>query len=201
VPLSAVIDRLLIATQNAHKVGEIQRFLAELSIPIESLTDYPAVDAPDEDQTTFEGNALLKARYYSEHFNMPCVADDSGLAVDALEGAPGVYSARYAGETATDDENNQKLLRMMEGVPDDCRSARFVCCAALVTPAVVEHVVRGTVEGRIAHECSGSNGFGYDVLFVPEGYDETFGVLDPSVKAGFSHRAKAFGLIKQFLER
>jgi non-canonical purine NTP pyrophosphatase (RdgB/HAM1 family) len=196
-----VIDRLLIATQNAHKAGEIHRFLAGLSISIESLADYPTIDAPHEDQITFEGNALLKARFYSEHFNSPCVADDSGIEVDALEGAPGVFSARYAGDTATDDENNQKLLRMMEGVPGDRRSARFVCCAALVTPAGLKHVVRGTVEGRIAHECRGTNGFGYDVLFIPEGYDETFGVLDPSVKAGFSHRAKAFGLIKQFLER
>lgn len=194
-----MIDRILIATQNAHKAKEIQCLLTGLTLPVESLQDRPPVAEPVEDQQTFEGNALLKARYYAEQFATACLADDSGIEVDALDGAPGVVSARYAGGSASDDENNAKLLREMESVPDGQRTARFVCCAALVTLDGHEHVVRGTVEGRIAHACEGSNGFGYDSLFIPDGYDKTFGVLDPGIKAGISHRARAFGEMKTFL--
>lgn len=194
-----MIDRLLIATQNAHKVEEIQDLLRGLALPIESLHDRPPVQEPVEDQLTFEGNALLKARYYANHFKAACIADDSGIEVDALDGAPGVFSARFAGTDASDDDNNAKLLRDIADVPDEQRTARFVCCAALVTPAGLEHVVRGTIEGRIAHECAGEHGFGYDSLFIPNGYQETFGVLDPAIKAGISHRSKAFGGMKAFL--
>ncbi len=199
VPRLTVIDRLLIATQNAHKVKEIRELLNGLPLSIESLQAFPNVDEPVEDQLTFEGNALLKARYYAEQFDAPCIADDSGIEVDALDGAPGVFSARYAGEMATDDDNNAKLLRELAEVPNERRSARFVCCAALVTRDGVEHAVRGTVEGRIAHACAGTNGFGYDSLFIPDGYDETFGILAPSIKAGISHRARAFGQMKAYV--
>lgn len=196
---SAVIDRLLIATQNAHKVKEIRVLLSGLHIPVESLQDHDPIPEPVEDQSTFEGNALLKARYYNEQFGLACLADDSGIEVDALDGAPGVISARYAGEECDDDKNNEKLLTEMKEVPDERRSARFVCCAALVTPDGHEHVVRGTIEGTIAHACKGANGFGYDSLFIPNGYSETFGVLDPKIKLGISHRASAFTQMKDYL--
>lgn len=194
-----MIERLLIATQNAHKIEEIIDLLDGLAIPIKSLQDYPSVDEPVEDQPTFEGNALLKARYYAQHFGGACVADDSGIEVDALSGAPGVYSARYAGEHCSDDDNNAKLLREMTAVPDERRTARFVCCAALVTAEGLEHIIRGTVEGRIAATCNGENGFGYDSLFIPDGHQDTFGVLSPQTKAGISHRAQAFGEVKAYL--
>jgi len=194
-----VIERLLIATQNAHKVGEIRDLLNGLTLPIESLQDRSPIQEPVEDQLTFEGNALLKARYYANHFASVCLADDSGIEVDAIGGAPGVFSARYAGEHCSDDDNNAKLLHELVGVPSDARTARFVCCAALKAPEGLEHVVRGTIEGRIADACFGENGFGYDSLFIPDGFQDTFGVLAPGIKAGISHRAQAFEQMKTYI--
>lgn len=194
-----MIEQLLIATQNAHKVGEIQDLLNGLPLSIESLQDRPPLEEPVEDQLTFEGNALLKARYYANHFATACIADDSGIEVDAIDGAPGVFSARYAGDHCSDDDNNAKLLRELTGVSSEARTARFVCCAALKTPDGLEHVVRGTIEGRIADACVGENGFGYDSLFIPDGFQDTFGVLRPGIKAGISHRAQAFNQMKSFI--
>lgn len=185
-------DRVLIATQNAHKVNEIRALLEGVPVSFISLAGMPPIDPPEETGFTFEANAELKARFYAAALNMACVADDSGIEVDALNGAPGVFSARYAGESATDEENNRKLIAELRDIPDHARTARFVCCAAFVAPESECHIMRGTIEGRIAFACRGDNGFGYDSLFVPDGYSDTFGVIDPAIKMQISHRATAF---------
>lgn len=187
------MDRiLLIGSGNKDKTGELRALLKASGWEVRGLAEYPSVAEPEETEDSFEGNALLKARYYSHYFDVACVADDSGLEVDALNGSPGVYSARYAGETCTYDDNNRKLLAELAGVAGTKRGARFVCVAAFLDEDGREHVERGTVDGTIATACLGSNGFGYDPLFVPEGFDQTFAELAPEVKAGVSHRGRAF---------
>lgn len=192
---------LLIATGNAHKFHEIAAFIEGVPWRLMSLREFPPCDAPEEDGDTFEANAAIKAVAYGERFGVACVADDSGLVVDALGGAPGVYSARYAGPGCNDADNNARLLRELEGVPDAARTARFVCCCVLNVPGRPPHAERGTVEGRIAHGNAGASGFGYDPLFVPRGYDRTFGELGPAIKSAVSHRAEAFGKMRAHLER
>lgn len=191
---------LVIATGNKHKYGEIADFLRGVPVQLASLADFPPVDPPEETGVTFEENAVLKARYYAERLNSPCVADDSGIVIDALNGEPGVYSARYAGEGCTDDDNNAKVLSMLQGLPEEKRTGRYVCVAALAGIDGQIHTVEGAVEGRIASGLRGSNGFGYDPMFIPEGHDKTFGELDPSIKAGISHRFRAFSQIRSILE-
>ncbi len=193
-------DTLLIATGNRHKLGEIRDFLKGVPWNVVGLDAFPACEAPKETGATFEANAIIKALAYGERFGVPCIADDSGLVVDALGGEPGVYSARYAGEGATDPDNNLKVLRALEGIPDAQRTARFVCCCALIIPGNDTHIETGAVEGHIAHGESGANGFGYDPLFIPEGYQDSFGVLIPTIKAAISHRAKAFRKLRTHLE-
>ena len=187
----------LIATQNKHKKVEFERILAPLGIEIKTAGElglqYPDVE---ETGTTFEENALLKARAGCLLAGVPTLADDSGLCVDALDGAPGLYSARWSGdgETNGDDEaNNDKLLRLLDdsGVPDEQRTAHYVAAVAAVFPDGREFVTRGECYGRIAHERHGSGGFGYDPGFIPNGYDKTFGQLPPEVKNSLSHRANA----------
>lgn len=190
---------LLIGTANPDKKRELIELLAGLDWQVHSLADLTPVDAPEETGTTFEENALLKARYYSAHYAMPCVADDSGLAVDALDGAPGVYSARYAGEHCTYDDNNEKLLDALSQAMWHERTARFVCCAAFVSPNGTEHVEQGTVEGHIATDCYGDNGFGYDPLFVPNGHEKTFAEMTAAQKHALSHRGQAFAKMKAYL--
>lgn len=192
---------LLIATGNSHKFSEIAAFLDGVPWRLMSLRDFAPCDTPEEDGDTFDANALIKARAYGERFSVACVADDSGLEVDALGGAPGVYSARYAGPGCTDADNNAKLLRELDCVAEGARAARFVCCCAVIVPGGAPHIERGIVEGSIAHEVSGAHGFGYDPLFVPRGYDRSFGELDPAIKASISHRAEAFRKMRAFLER
>ena len=144
---------------------------------------------------------LSEGRYYHEASGIPCVADDSGIVVDALDGAPGVYSARYAGENAADADNNAKLLRELATVPECRRTARFVCCAAMVHSNGRTHSETGAVEGRIALEPRGQSGFGYDPVFIPEGYARTFAELGGEVKQRISHRARAFGKLRHYLEQ
>ena len=185
---------LLVATTNSGKFAEVQAFLKKLplrTISLRSLIDPPQVV---EDGQTFEENALKKARTLAQFFGMPTLADDSGLEVDALNGAPGVYSARYAGEQGDDDLNNQKLLRELNSVPAEKRTARFVCALALCVPranGVDEWTVRESCEGRIAFGLSGSHGFGYDPLFFYPPFGKTFGEIERDVKATVSHRGKA----------
>lgn len=186
---------LLIGSGNADKAVELRGLLSETPWQVRSLSDYASVPEPEETEATFEGNALLKARYYAERFDVACVADDSGIEVDRLGGAPGVYSARYAGDDCSYDDNNRKLLAALKGVAGEDRAARFVCCAAFVDGADAEHVERGIVEGLVALSCRGGNGFGYDPLFIPEGFDRTFGELEPEEKSRISHRGRAFRLL------
>lgn len=193
-------DVLLIGSGNRHKAQELSHLLVGLPWEVKSLADYPEVDEPEEDGTTFEENAVKKVRYYGERFGVACVADDSGLEVDVLDGAPGVYSARYAGEGCTYADNNEKLLDALEVYVWHERTARFVCCAAFLRPGGEPHVVRGTVEGHIAMEGFGDNGFGYDPLFVPAGHDRTFGEMPPEQKHKLSHRGRAFAQIRAYLE-
>ncbi|MBI2422002.1 MAG: RdgB/HAM1 family non-canonical purine NTP pyrophosphatase [Candidatus Hydrogenedentes bacterium] len=187
-------------TSNRDKVRELREILAGLPWEICSLADLAPVPEPEEAGATFEENALLKARYYASHFSMACVADDSGLEVDALGGAPGVRSARYAGEGCSYSDNNEKLLDALAEMSWPERLARFVCCAAFAAQDGSTHVVRGTVEGRIAAESFGENGFGYDPVFVPSGHECTFAEMSAREKHAISHRGRAFRELRAWLE-
>ena len=187
--------RAVLATRNAHKVAEVERILRAEGIDVE-LVPLPA-DAPDvaETESTFAGNALLKARSAAEATGLPAIADDSGLCVDALHGMPGVLSARWAGRHGDDAANLALVLAQMSEVPDGRRGAQFVCAAAWVVPGLHEHAVEGVLEGSLAHEARGSNGFGYDPIFVPQGYALTTAELRPHEKDAISHRGQAIRLL------
>lgn len=188
-----MIDRVVLATNNAKKLAELRRLVAAEApgIQVLGLGDVAAYSEPAETERTFEGNALLKARACVAATGLPALADDSGLAVDVLNQMPGVRSARWAGTGASDEENNALLLRQMQDVAPAERTARFVCAMALVLPDGTEHVRLGEMQGRLAVSPAGHNGFGYDPLFVADGYAVTNGELDPSAKDAISHRGKA----------
>jgi len=192
---------LLIGSGNLDKAAELQELLKDSRWEVKSLRDFPEVDEPEETGETFEANAALKARYYSEQFGVACVADDSGLAVDALGGAPGVYSARYAGEGCTYADNNAKLLKELADVPPERRMATFVCVAAFYGKGGAIHTERGEVTGMITGEPVGERGFGYDPLFIPDGLAKTFAQMTPEEKHGVSHRAQAFRKMRDHLEQ
>jgi len=185
--------RILVATTNEGKLREYERLLS--GVPDLELETMGALGEPVEvveDRDTFRGNAAKKASEIAAVAGMPCLADDSGLEVDALGGRPGVRSARYAGEDATDAENNHGLLEALRDVPEVQRTARFRCAIAVVDASGREvALVEGTCEGRIAREPKGSHGFGYDPLFVPDGFTQTIAELGPETKDQISHRAKA----------
>jgi XTP/dITP diphosphohydrolase len=189
--------RLLLATRNTGKLAELQRLL-EAAVPgvevvgLQDVPDYP--EAP-ETGATFEENALLKAREAVRHTGLPAVADDSGLTVDALNGMPGVLSARWSGRHGDDDANTALLLGQVADVPDERRGAAFVCAAALVTPDGVERVMERQWRGRLVREKRGTNGFGYDPVFVPAGLDVTSAELAPDEKDARSHRGQAFAAL------
>ena len=187
----------LIATHNMKKRDELQRILSPLGIRV-LTADEAGVDLTDVEETgtTFEENALLKARSGAKEGNMPCIADDSGLCVDALDGAPGVYSARFAGEHGNDSKNNAKLLDLLKDTPKEARTARFVSAVACVFPDGRELTVRGTCEGVIGYEQKGENGFGYDPLFYVG--ERTFAEFSPAEKDAVSHRGNALrALVKE----
>lgn len=191
---------LVIGSGNRDKARELAELLKGLPWEVKSLADFAPVAEPEETGATFEENALLKARYYSAALGgVACVADDSGLAVDALGGAPGIYSARYAGEGCTYADNNEKLLDALADFAWHERTARFVCCAAFHHPQGEEHTALGTVEGHISMEAFGENGFGYDPLFVPAGEDRTFGEMSAKEKHALSHRGRAFAQMRAWL--
>jgi len=193
---------IVISTGNAHKLEEIGAILKDLDYNIYSLKDVNLGNLDiEENGKTFEHNALIKARTVAKLTNKITIADDSGLEVDAIGKKPGIYSARYAGENATDEENREKLLKALKNTPISHRSGRFVCCIAVVFPDGKEFVVRGTCEGTIAFEEKGENGFGYDSLFLVDNYNKTFAELPAAVKNGISHRAKALELMKEELSR
>ena len=188
----------LIATHNMKKRDELQRILSPLGVHV-LTADEAGVDLTDveENGTTFEENALLKARSGCKEGKMPCIADDSGLCVDALDGAPGVYSARFAGEHGNDDKNNEKLLSLLSDVPPEKRTARFVSTVACVFPDGRELVVRGECEGKIGYEKRGENGFGYDPLFYVG--ERTFAEFTPEEKDAVSHRGNALRALTEAL--
>lgn len=189
---------LLIATTNPGKRAEIESILKRYSLRIISLNDLSSYPTVVEDGVTFEENALKKARTLAEFSGRVTLADDSGLEVDALGGAPGIHSARYGGEEAEDIRNNQKLLRALAGVPEEKRTARFVCVLALCAPPALgggEWLFRGECAGRIAFAPRGENGFGYDPLFFYPPLNRTFAELDREAKSRVSHRGRA---LKEF---
>jgi XTP/dITP diphosphohydrolase len=189
--------RVVLATRNARKLAELRRIVAVEApdLQVLGLADVSAYPEPAETERTFEGNALLKARACVAAVGLPALADDSGLAVDVLNHMPGVRSARWAGPGASDQDNNALLLRQLADVPAAERTARFVCAMALVLPDGTEHVRIGDMRGRIAVSPAGHNGFGYDPLFVADGYAMTNGELEPSVKDAISHRGRALRAI------
>lgn len=191
--------KVVLATRNAGKAKEIGRILEGSGVEIISLEGFPGVELPPEIGSTMEENALLKARAVAEKTGLPALADDSGLEVDFLGGAPGVYSARYSGEKATDEENWKKLLRELEGVPVEKRGARFRCAIALVGFDENEYLFEGVFEGSIAEAPKGTNGFGYDPVFIANETGRTAAELAPDEKNRISHRANALEALKAFL--
>jgi len=192
---------ILIATKNRGKLREVQDILAGLPIVLATLDQFP--DLPDavEDADTFAGNAEHKAMHYARLTGLWTLADDSGLEVDALGGAPGVYSARYAGRQGDDAANNEKLIAQLAGVPPEQRTARFRCAIALAGPKGVLATACGTFEGLIVDDPRGTNGFGYDPhFFIPE-LEMTAAQLPPQQKNRISHRAKALTAIRHYIKR
>lgn len=190
--------RLVLATHNDHKVGELRAILLAAGtvpglLPDEVVGAARFTDVqPVEDGVTFEANALIKARALAAESGLPAVADDSGLAVDVLGGAPGIFSARWAGRHGDDRANLDLLLAQLGDIAPEHRRARFVCAAALVTPEGVEHVVRGELVGTLLTAPRGYGGFGYDPILQPEGYDRSCAELSPEEKNAISHRGQAF---------
>jgi XTP/dITP diphosphohydrolase len=193
-------SELLVATNNAGKVRELSRLLADLPLRLRFLSELEDIPEVEETGTTFAENATLKALQYSKLSGMLTLSDDSGLSVDALGGAPGVYSARYAGAQATYAERIRKLLGELAATGDEERRARFVCVIAIANPSTgLLDIFEGTCEGCIAHAPRGTGGFGYDPLFIPEGHEQTFGELPPEVKQFISHRARALAKAIRYL--
>jgi XTP/dITP diphosphohydrolase len=192
---------IVLATRNKKKIEEIRRIIVDLPITILSLDDFPGCPETIEDRDTFEGNAVKKAVEVSRFTAKAALADDSGLEVDALGGAPGVYSARYAGDAGSgnDVKNYEKLLADLKSVPDGKRDARFVCCMALALPDGTIKTFFGYAEGCILREPRGKTGFGYDPVFIPKGYERTFAEMTGEEKDRLSHRGKAIEKLLEFL--
>jgi XTP/dITP diphosphohydrolase len=198
--LNVKASELLVATTNAGKVRELSQLLADLPLRLRLLSELGPIPEAEETGATFAENASLKALHYSALGRVLTLSDDSGLCVDALGGAPGVYSARYAGAHATYAERMTKLLGELAATGDDERRARFVCVIAVAAPEIgIIETFEGTCEGRIAHAPRGTGGFGYDPLFIPEGHDQTFGELPDDIKQFISHRARALAKAISFL--
>lgn len=194
-----LIIELIIATTNPGKFIEIREALKDLPVKLLSLRDLPGAPTVVEDAETFEGNARKKAREIARWSGKTTLADDSGLVVEALGGRPGVHSARYAGDGATDEDNRQKLLRKMRDVPEGKRGAAFVCALIVVTPEGQEFFVEGRCEGLIAFEPRGENGFGYDPLFLVPSLNQTTAELSLEEKNKVSHRGQALRRLKEIL--
>ena len=193
--------KIVLASRNEAKLAELRRILAAAGLGVE-LVGLPPGEEVAETGATFADNALLKARAAAGLTGLPAVADDSGLAVDALGGAPDVLSARYAGEHGDDEANNRKLLEVLKDIPDDHRGAAFVCALALADPSgAIRLETEAACRGRITHEPRGANGFGYDPLFLISEYHKTFGELSALVKHQLSHRARAFARLRPEIER
>jgi len=191
-------DEIFLASGNSHKIIELQQILQPMGIKLKSTLDYSDAEEVVEDRPDLEGNALKKARYWFQKTGLPSLADDTGLEVDALDGAPGVYSARYAGENATYEENIDKLLSDIGDHKN--RSAQFRTVVAYIDLEGDEHQFEGICRGEIISDKRGEKGFGYDPVFVPEGYDQTFAEISSEEKNRISHRGKAIQKFIQFLK-
>ena len=199
------MKEVIIATKSPGKAREFEHIFAPRGIAVRTLLDYPEIEDVEETGTTFEENATLKAEAVSQRLNKMVIGDDSGLIVDALEGRPGIYSARYAGESKNDQKNLEKVLDELQGVSEENRTARFYCALAIAIPGKETITVAGTCEGRILEEQRGTNGFGYDpVFFVPE-KDCAMAELSSDEKNKISHRANALnkldGILNSIVER
>lgn len=193
---------LLLGTRNPGKIYEIKLIIGDLPLEFSSLNDFPAVAVAVEDAETYALNAIKKARFYARETGVPALADDSGLEVEALGGAPGVISHRYAGDHANDADRRKFLLSKLAETESDNRRARFVCAIAIATVAgEVINLSEGICEGTITFESRGESGFGYDPVFVPDGYDQTFGELSDEIKNRISHRARALLKVRDFLNQ
>jgi XTP/dITP diphosphohydrolase len=190
---------LVVATRNKKKIEEIRRILKGIPVVLHTLDDFPGCPEVVEDADSFMGNAVKKASAVSQYTKKPSLSDDSGLEVYALNGAPGVFSARYAGEDADDVKNLGKLLSEMSGIEEGKRGARFVCCIALAFPDGRIEAFEGTAEGRIGRRPRGSNGFGYDPVFYPEGHRRTVAEMSADEKDALSHRGKALEKLRAYL--
>jgi XTP/dITP diphosphohydrolase len=194
------VKHLVVATRNPGKIVEINALLTGLVEQISSAADFADFPETVEDGTTFEENALKKAREASQFSGLPALADDSGLVVDALNGRPGIFSARYAGEGGGDAENNLRLLEELRNIPDDRRQGAFVCVLAFVAPEGVERLFTGRIAGRILSAARGEGGFGYDPLFLVDGFDRSMAELGLADKNRVSHRAQAFAKFRKYIE-
>jgi XTP/dITP diphosphohydrolase len=192
---------VVIATRNAGKLREIQEILAPLGLKVLSLRDFPEIPEILEDGQTFEENAVKKAAAVAHQTGRVAIADDSGLTVDALQGRPGVFSSRYAGEDATDADRYRKLLKEMADVPERQRKAAFICAVAVAPPNGKVEVVKGECRGEIALAPKGNHGFGYDPVFYFPEAGKTMAELEPEVKNRISHRARALAKLKQVLPK
>ncbi len=195
------MNELVVATRNGGKIKEIQALLDGVVATVRCAADFPGFPETIEDGTTFEENALKKALEAMAFTGLPALADDSGLVVDALDGRPGVYSARFAGEGANDATNNLRLLEELSRIPGEQRQAAFVCVMAYVTPEGVRHIFRGKVTGKILTSQRGEGGFGYDPLFLVDGFDRTMAELAMHEKNSISHRGQALQQFRNYLEQ
>ncbi len=193
------MNKIVFATNNAHKVAEFRAYFEQMGVDAEIVTIKEIGFTGDiiEDADTFEGNAYIKAKTLCEHTGLISVADDSGLIVDALDGAPGVYSARYAGENATDTENNEKLISELKKHPENSREARFVCSICVCRPDGETLYVNGECKGEIIDEYRGDGRFGYDPIFYYPPFDKTFAEMDSEEKNSVSHRGRALAQLLQ----
>lgn len=186
------MQKVILATANADKANELRAILSGTPVEIVTPGDLGGMPETEENAASYAGNALLKACAARDYFGLPAAADDSGLEVEELEGAPGVYSARYAGPDCSYEDNNRQLLHEMEAILPRDRLAQFICVAALALPNGKEYVFTGLLPGNIAEEPRGKNGFGYDPVFIPDGGERTFAEMTPKEKNKISHRYRAF---------
>jgi len=194
-----MIRELVLATRNRHKGAELAALLSDLGIRIRTLDEFPGTPDVVEDGATCEANAIKKAQEIAAATGLPAVADDTGLEVDALDGRPGVYAARYAGEHATYEANCRKLLQELKGVPHEKRTARFITVAAVALPSDGVRVTTGELRGLISETPAGSKGFGYDPVFFVPALGKTLAELSADEKNRISHRAKAFAQVRAIL--
>ena len=189
--------KILFATKNKGKFKEVKNIFSDTDIELLSLNDFDNAIDVVEDGSTFEENALKKAEEIYKQFKLPVISDDSGLIVEQLNGAPGIYSSRYSGDDATDKKNNLKLLDELKSFPDP-HSAKFVCTAVYID-SKNNIITNDEIKGQIMSQPRGTNGFGYDPLFLPDRYEKTTAELSPNIKNKISHRAKAFNKLKQLM--